>query len=321
MFARGVSWAVIGVLCMVHSAEPAQAANKLPVTPISAVTKEYAGKRIAVQGTVKATRGFKAGTRFTLEEAGATITVVLFDRAIKPMPSLEAGAQVAVVGKVDFFKEEAQIIPTRAADVVVIKAAPLVTPVALSDLSAAQAGEQVTVSGTVFEASAFSAGFKFAIDDGRGRVRLVLFEKSFERLAAPDALNIGATVTATGRLSEYNGALEVAVDRVVVVAAQQAAPARKEYALGAISGNDHNALVLIRGEIADVLTIESGLDVIVKDASGAQRVRLTKLVAAYVEKRVSLQPGVRVNVFGRVRAAKSTGIRIEVAVPGDMREE
>jgi hypothetical protein len=54
--------------------------------------------------------------------------------------------------------------------------------------------------------------------------------------------------------------------------------------------------------------------VLVKDETGAQKLRLYNVVA----KRVKLSAGDKISVIGRVVASRSRGIVIDVAMPGDI---
>jgi len=57
-----------------------------------------------------------------------------------------------------------------------------------------------------------------------------------------------------------------------------------------------------------------GSNVLLRDETGAQWLRLYQVVA----RRVELKVGDRIEVIGRVKAAKNKGIAIEVAVPADV---
>jgi RecJ-like exonuclease len=319
MYARGhnrIAGAVIGAVLATQALLPAQAQKKPPVTPIEKITTEYTGKRVTVEGKITATRGFKAGTRFTLEDASGVITVVLFDRSVKPATKLDVGARVGVTGRVDFYKNEAQIVPANVRDLSIVQAAPPPRAVSLADALAAGKGAQLTVGGVLVEASAFSAGVKFALDDGTARLRAVVFDKSLDR-AGGGAIATGATVTVTGRFDEYNGELELVVDRVDGVLAPDPGKtsAVREYALGAINGNDHNAQVRVSGDVVELKDAgERGVEFVLKDESGAQLIRLPRVIA----NRVAVAPGQKLTVIGRVRAARASGVRIEVALPGDV---
>jgi DNA/RNA endonuclease YhcR with UshA esterase domain len=211
-------------------------------------------------------------------------------------------------------------VVARTADIAVLVAAPPDAAQPIRALASEKTGARVTVSGQVFEAMAFKAGFKLGLDDGSGRTRLTLFEKSYDRLPEAALLAVGVQVTVTGELSEYEGEREVIVESLRV-GAGPASQLVREYTLGKLSGNDHNAMVRVRGEIVEIKPFEFGLDVYLKDESGVGRVRLGVVLAERVKKNTPLAAGRRIEVTGRVRAARATGVRIEPALPGDVRED
>jgi aspartyl/asparaginyl-tRNA synthetase len=330
MFARGKQVSqvrrvfVVGVLIGLGlAAGPVNAQKSAPPTQIAEITTEYAGKRVTVEGVVESGRAFKAGQRFKIRDESGAITAVLFDRAFKPQPGIDPGAIVRVAGKIDFYKNEAQIVPAGPRDVTVISAAPKATVTSLDAFASLEKGARVTIGGQIVDANAFSAGFKLSLDDGRGRGRAVLFEKTFDRFAQAHALAIGAQVTLTGAIDDYNGERELVVERVEAVE-PVAQPIARDYQLSAINGNDHNALVRVTGEIAEIGSgdgkRESDVVLVLKDGGGAQKIRLLGIVAERVKTRVGLQPTQKIVLVGRVRASRASGVRIEVALPGDVQE-
>jgi DNA/RNA endonuclease YhcR with UshA esterase domain len=298
-----------------------RAAGSRPVIPVEAVTTEYAGKIVSVEARVVSTRPFKAGVRYRIEQDDAGMTLVLFDRVLKQkeLPVFGPGARIRATGRVEFYRNDAQLVVARAADISVLEAAAPETVLPLKALGSEKTGARVTVTGQVFEASAFKAGFKLGLDDGTGRTRLTLFEKTFARLPDVELLSVGVQVTVTGALSEYEGEREVIVETLRVGAPGAVAQTVRDYALGKLSGNDHNAMVRVRGEIVEVKPFEFGLDVLIKDESGVGRVRIGVVLVEYVKKKTPLEPGRRIEVTGRVRAARATGVRVEPALPGDVR--
>lgn len=297
---------------------PALAAEKT-VTPISEITTKDTGETLTVEGEIASSRAFKGGMRYVVKDDAGEITMVIFDRVLKQLAQrseLLDGAVVNVTGKIDFYNEEAQIVPARKGDVVIVTAAPQPEAFAIQDLGNAEIGKTVAVSGTVLEASNFSAGFKLNLADDTGDVSVVLFENVWDGLKASNDVNVGAALSVTGKLNEYKGALEIAPassESVVVIAA----PAMRDVptkTLGAISGNDHNAVVRVNGEVVAIEPFENGVNVLMKDETGAQKLRLYNVVA----KRVKLNAGDAVSVIGRVIASRSRGIVIDVVLPGDI---
>ncbi|MCS6847435.1 MAG: hypothetical protein RMN52_06945 [Anaerolineae bacterium] len=296
---------------------PVHAAEEV-VTPIGKITTEHKGKFVTIEGVIQSERRFKAGMRYVVSDDTGKITLVLFDRELKQAPGpdqLIEGATVNVTGKVDFFNTEKQIVPVRGTDVVIVKPAPPITPMAIGAIGSGDVGKTVAVQGVVAEASNFSAGFKLRLGDDTGQITVTIFENVFDALVKPEQLNVGATLSVTGEVNTFGGALEItpgSASRIRVVAP----PARdvRQYALSQISGNDHNAIVRVIGEVARIEPFDNGSEVLIKDETGAQRLRLYQVVA----KRVKLKVGDKIEAIGRVKASKTGGVAIEVALPSDV---
>lgn len=318
--ARALTTCVVAALAMAAlSWLPVRAADKI-ITPIAKITTEYTGKFVTVQGVVVGERRFKSGMRYVVADDTGKITLVLFDRELQQVaqPSqLTEGATLNVTGKVNFYKQEVQIVPVRGTDVIVAVPAPPITHVAISALGQTDLGKTVAVHGVVVGASSFSAGFKLTLNDGSGQVAVTLFENVYDGLAKPEHVNVGATLTVTGKVNAFANKLEIVPSAGHKIRVAAPPPNREVplYALGAISGNDHDAVVRVEGEVARMTAFAHGVDLLLKDETGAQTVRAHQVVM----KRVKVNVGDRLIVIGRVRASKAKGLTIEVAMPSDIR--
>jgi RecJ-like exonuclease len=177
----------------------------------------------------------------------------------------------------------------------------------------------VTVQATVVGVANFSKGFKFTLSDGTAQVVLLLWDNDWDHVRDNYHLNTGAVVRATGVVDVYNNQLEVIPDRgadvqVLKWARREARP----YDLGALNGNDHNAVVQVQGTIADIQPFADGAMMLITDRTGAQRVRLYDVVARRIPQRTKLWVGQQVSVVGRVWARRRAGIEIIVALPQDV---
>lgn len=326
-YERGAKRVLAATLLLIGcsaAAGSAEAAGK-QVTPIADITTEYAGKVATVRGMLTSERAFKAGVRYVVQDDSGEITLVLFERAQRGAPKLTVGATVQATGKVDFYKGQAQLVPARGVDLTLLAPPPPPEPpVALHTLRASDSGRRVTVAGTVVEAAHFAAGFKFTLDDGSGRVRLVLFERAYDTLtpAQAETLNVGAVVTATGQIDAFADELQIVAGSGSDVQVGPGARDVKAYALGRLSGNDHNAVVQLHGTLESVQDAPNGgskgLELLLKDDTGVQKIRLDRVVAERVMQRLKIAAGARLVVIGRVRASRSAGLRIDVALPADV---
>jgi DNA/RNA endonuclease YhcR with UshA esterase domain len=287
------------------------------VIPISQVSAVPQGQFVTVQGEIAEERAFKAGMRYLLRDEGASVALVLFDRALKQSPGIDRllpGALVQATGKVDTYRNERQIVPIRGSDVSILRPAPPVPSARIGDLTPADDGRLVVLSGQLVGVDSFSAGFKFQLDDGSGRIALTVFENVYDGLARPEQVNLGARVSVTGVLSLYKTTLEVvpaAGARLQVLSP----PVRQaeQRALASISDRDHGALVRV---VASIVRLDKrGEEALIKDDTGVQKLRLKGAVA----ERVALKPNDRIEAIGEVRFSRKQGTVIEVVLPTDIK--
>ncbi len=200
---------------------------------------------------------------------------------------------------------------------------PVITPINQIDKSLAD--KWVTIKGKVEEASGFSKGFKFVVGDETGRVTLTYFDSSYDALPkeVQAKLNVGATVQINGRVSEYNSKFDVIPskprDTVIITPTQRSLAVRE---LGGLNRGDHGAVVHLIGEFYSEQTFEGGVEWVIFDSSGAQKVRLYDSVLKRITQRSMVKAGgsnkVSLDVVGRVRVNKKDGLRIDVALPIDV---
>lgn len=197
-------------------------------------------------------------------------------------------------------------------------AAPVVVP--LGQIAIADQGKTVTVQASVVAAQNFSSGFKLDINDGTGQLTLLVWADDYDHIYNSYRLNVGALVKATGKVNVYNGAIEIVPSRggdVQVV--QPAQPNWRKYDLGAITGNDHNAVVQVEGDIADITPSGDGAYLLLADNTGAQKVKIYDVVARRIPSQSRLAIGQHISLVGRVKARRKTGVEIVVALPHDIR--
>lgn len=107
--------------------------------------------------------------------------------------------------------------PTRAPTPTSIPATPTRTPappraiasVSLGQLAPADKGRLVAVRGRIVAVIPFSKGMKYRLDDGAGRVILLLWQEVLEQVPDRDKLVKGAQVSVVGAVDVYGGDIEV----------------------------------------------------------------------------------------------------------------
>jgi DNA/RNA endonuclease YhcR with UshA esterase domain len=177
-------------------------------------------------------------------------------------------------------------------------------PVSIAPISAItkdNVGQTLTVRGKVVDTSSFSAGFKFVLDDGTGRMQLTLFDSTYRFVPNRAGLNLGADVQALAEVTEFQGVLELQPDsgrdvQIITTGSSAGVPVTKINELG-----KPGELVAIEGTITDVKGFSAGANVFVDDGTGNVRVTLFNNVLAYVPQD-RLVPGAAVRVYGKLGA-------------------
>ena len=180
--------------------------------PIGQLSGEDEGQLAIVQGTIVDVSQFSSGVKYTVDDGTGTIVVLLWQDVHAALPdaaALDVGAEVKVQGEISEYEGELELIPEWPEDVEVLAAAPVPEMVAVGALTAADRGRQVVVQGTLGQPDFFSAGVKFALDDGTGTIVLLLWQNVYDEI--PDAARMvdGTRVEIKGRIDEFEGELQI----------------------------------------------------------------------------------------------------------------
>jgi DNA/RNA endonuclease YhcR with UshA esterase domain len=173
--------------------------------------------------------------------------------------------------------------------------------VSISSLDKDSVGQTVVVRGKVVDTSSFSAGFKFLLDDGTGRMQLTLFGDTYKFVPNRAGLNLGADVQVAAKVAEFQGVRELQPDsgrdvQIITPGSSTGVPVTKINQLG-----KPGQLVAIEGTITEISNFSSGQNVRVDDGTGTVRVTLFNNVLAYIP-RDRLVAGAAVRVYGKVGA-------------------
>ena len=180
------------------------------INTLKQVSASDVGSWVQLQGHVVLMEGFKGGMKATLDDGSAQIVLLLWDRvysALDDPPALEAGADVIVQGEIDVYQGELQIVPEGPADISIENPAPAIPWVEVADLRAIDAGRVVRLRGVLGAPDGFSAGVKLLLDDGSGRIIVLLWSNIVTELNPRPAR--GMIVEVVGVVEEYRGELEI----------------------------------------------------------------------------------------------------------------
>jgi DNA/RNA endonuclease YhcR with UshA esterase domain len=171
--------------------------------------------------------------------------------------------------------------------------------VPINSITKDSVGQMVTVRGKVVDTSSFSAGFKFVLDDGTGKVNLTLFGDDYKFVPQRAGLNYGADVQVTAEVAEYKGVQELQPKagrdvQILTPGSSTGIPLTTINQLG-----KPGLLVAIEGKITEVKGFSSGTNLTVDDGTGTVRVTLFSNVQIFTPNADQLTPGTTIRVVGK----------------------
>jgi DNA/RNA endonuclease YhcR with UshA esterase domain len=171
--------------------------------------------------------------------------------------------------------------------------------VPMSSITTDSVGQTVTVRGKVVDTASFSAGFKFVLDDGTGKVNLTLFSDNYKFVPQRAGLNYGADVQVTAEVADFKGVQELQPKsgrevQIITPGSSAGIPVTPINKLG-----KPGLLVAIEGKITDVKGFSAGTNLYVDDGTGNVRVTLFSNVQSFIPNADKLTPGATIRVVGK----------------------
>jgi len=187
--------------------------------------------------------------------------------------------------------------------------APAVQLTSIGAIGPDQIGQELVVEGEVVDATSFSHGFRYTIDDGQGQIVLLMWHDVYDDCWDRAEIDLGARVRAQGELTAYEGELQIEPrfggDVKAVTPAMVHAPRRE---IASLTGEDAGQWLTIEGEVARTEGISGGVKVFLRDEApeGEIAVLLWNNVLERIPNNAGLgTPGSRVRVVGRVQIYRS----------------
>jgi DNA/RNA endonuclease YhcR with UshA esterase domain len=181
-------------------------------------------------------------------------------------------------------------------------------------ISDALLGQTVTVEARIERATLLSAGAKFVFDDGSGSAAVWMPDDLYKGLVDTAGWNVGAVGRVTGRVSEYEGELEIVPARVrdvvMVLRAPQIAVA--DARISSLSASDVGRRVTVEATIVAVNPFSAGVKYVLDDGGSQITLLLWQNVLGAIPEGEALAAGVRVRSSGWIQAYQG---ELEV-VPG-----
>jgi len=326
-------------------------------TPIGELTVADVGRVVTLRGTLGPPDPFSAGVKFPLDDGTGQILLLMWQDVYENAPEgLGTGARVIVTGQVAEYRGELELIPRNGGEIRVtstgdaptpaptplplptaipvltdtpattVTSTPEKTPTPVIELTpigaitANRIGEEVTVEGTIVGTASFSAGFKFTLDDGTGRIVLLTWHNVYDGCWDAAEINLGAKVRVTGEISQYEGELQIQPDfggDVKAIEGTTAWATPRE--IGSLTSNDEGQRVMIEGEVIRVEGLSSAVKVFVSDGTGETLVFVWRTVLDRIADNTGLgTPGSRVCVVGTVEIYQGN-LEIIPTLPYDVR--
>jgi DNA/RNA endonuclease YhcR with UshA esterase domain len=263
-------------------------------------------KKVRVRGVIRDDRMPYEGLRLlNLRDATGEIDVALSPGALAQAGEvfdLSTGQSVQVTGAVDLYKGTPQISVGRTGDVERLDEDIVIAPACrIGDLSARDVGSLAVVEGTIVEVTPFSAGLKCTLDDGSGRVTLLLWQDLYAGLPDLGSWTVGAKVRVQGDVAEYRGELEVIPQipsDVTVLASSDGAAAERQ--LGELGSDDVGQQVKVEGVLHSLTSFSAGVKGMLDDGTGTVTLLLWQEVYDGLPDPAYLVPGAILQVQGTV---------------------
>lgn len=281
------------------------------------------GRRVRVRGLVRQVYSPYAGlTLITLLDDSGRPVAVAVSKALElltgPLPPLAPGQGLEVVAAVTSYRDTVQLVPASTADLVPaadLTGLDLERPI--GSLTLADAGRWVLLQGQIVETDPFQSGMRFTLDDGSGRITLLLWDSVYAQVPYSRTLEVGARVQVVGAISEYRGKLEIVPDLPQDVSILVAAPEPEKVALGALGQQDEGRRVQVTGLVVESHFSQSNVRLTLDDGSGQIVLLLWESLYVQVPQSRTLDVGARVQVLGSIAVYKGE-LEIVPSAPTDI---
>jgi DNA/RNA endonuclease YhcR with UshA esterase domain len=302
------------------------------------------GEMVRVEGVLLSLRAFSAGRKGLLDDGTGTVTLLLWQDVCDRLPDLDQvrpGARLQVEGEVAEYGGALEVVPLAPAGVAVVGWAPLQVPqVDIGQLQLEDEGQTVQVAGEIVAATPFSRGLRLILEDGTGKIVLLLWQEVLDTLQEGNVPGPGSRITARGELARYQGELEIVPQSADALRIEEPDPIPSPTApsplpsagppatpstlvqptptpapeasstpptpppartIGSLGSADLGTEVtLARAGIAEVIYFSRGVQYRLTDATGSILLLLWQNVLEEVPGRLYLYPGSQVRVSGQV---------------------
>jgi DNA/RNA endonuclease YhcR with UshA esterase domain len=262
--------------------------------------------RVRVRGQVWSTRQPYDGlTIISLRDPTGLIDVTVtsaLEELTGALLPLQSGQSVEVAGAIDLYQDIPQLVPASTADVVLLpEPIPIARQSEIGSLAQSHVGQLVTIEGRVSDISNPPVGIKLHLEDGSGRIAVLIWQDLVQEMAAPEAIEDGVRLSVTGEVSLYNDQLELLPARSIDIQELGAGPLERADAptpIGGLATLPLGETATVQGAVTDVETFASGLKFTLDDGTGQVVLLLWFSIYQELEDPRWLEPGALVLVTG-----------------------
>jgi DNA/RNA endonuclease YhcR with UshA esterase domain len=179
---------------------------------IGAITNGDVGRTLTIaRAGIADVSYFSQGVKYTLTDPTGSIILLVWQDVMEKIPdryALFAGSQVRVIGEIDEYEGDLEVIPQAGADVAVIAPGerPPIEQRAVDRITPSDEGRIFTVEGRVTRVEG-SGWLRIWLNDGTGEILIFVPERLVEYL--PAGIGGGVRLRVTGEVDIYKGAMEI----------------------------------------------------------------------------------------------------------------
>jgi DNA/RNA endonuclease YhcR with UshA esterase domain len=284
-----------------------RATSNAPARDLGSITTADDLQAVTVRGVVRAIKTPYEGLRLiTLRDATGAIDVAVssdIESLSGAAPAVAVGQSLQVVGTVTLFDTTPQLTLNRGSDMSLLTdSIDVARPASIGDLSEADTGRWLRISGTVEKVSPFSAGFKVTLSDNGKRLTALFWQDLWDALSIQTQVQPEAQLSVQGEINSFQGQLEIVpeIDQDVALLAAPPAAVVSAKSIGAITSDDVKSSVQTTGTIDQVDEFSQGIRYTLQDDSGSIILLIWSDVIDPAQQQQLLQVGTTVSVTGQI---------------------
>ncbi len=312
-----------------------------PKIKLSDLKPELKGKYAQVEGTIIFVKSIKGGILVGITDGTGKMTFPIWDRILETVPDADKivkGNKISFVGKVKEYKGRLEVVPEYGPGIKVVvvntgaqtsseqKKSETVKTYKISEITKDLIGEKVKVSGEIIRVKKIKGGHLIEIDDGTGKIKVVIWDKVWRHIKSAGYIVEGNTLHLIGKVKEYKWTLEIVPSWGEDVWATKGESQvsggtsggsavqteAKKISLAELTEDLIGSVVTVSGEITRTKEIRGGILVTIRDGDEYMTTPFWSRTLSGIDKS-KLTKGTRITITGEVKKYKD---RLEVVPRG-----